>query len=125
MEKIKRKSLLYKSGVEYADYSLNHVLGCSHGCKYPCYAFMMKKRTGQVSSYEDWCQPRLVENALELIKKDLIKHRGNIRNVEFCFATDPFMYLQPEIHSMTIQLIEAINKQNIPCSILTKFGIPQ
>jgi len=46
MDTIKRKSLLYKSQVEYADYSLNHVLGCSHGCKYPCYAFMLKKRAG-------------------------------------------------------------------------------
>ena len=35
MQKIKRKTLLYKSGVEYADYCLNHVEGCSHGCKFP------------------------------------------------------------------------------------------
>ena len=33
-----RKSLIYKTAVEYGDYTLNHVTGCSHGCKYPCYA---------------------------------------------------------------------------------------
>ena len=25
-----RKSLLYKTGVEYGDYTINHVQGCSH-----------------------------------------------------------------------------------------------
>jgi hypothetical protein len=43
---IQRKSLLYKTGVEYGDYTINHVQGCSHGCKYPCYAFLMSKRFG-------------------------------------------------------------------------------
>ena len=31
---IKRKSMLYVTGVEYGDYTMNHVLGCSHGCIY-------------------------------------------------------------------------------------------
>ena len=38
-----RKTLLYKTGVEYGDYTINHIQGCSHGCLYPCYAFMMAK----------------------------------------------------------------------------------
>ena len=46
MKKIKRKTMLYKTGVEYGDYTINHVLGCSHGCNYPCYAFLMAKRFG-------------------------------------------------------------------------------
>lgn len=28
---MERKSLLYKTGVEYGDYTINHVQGCSHG----------------------------------------------------------------------------------------------
>ena len=36
MNELFRKSLIYKTGVEYGDYTLNHVLGCSHGCNYPC-----------------------------------------------------------------------------------------
>ena len=39
---IERKTMLYKTGVEYGDYTMNHIQGCAHGCKYPCYAFMMK-----------------------------------------------------------------------------------
>ena len=40
---IQRKTMLYETGVEYGDYTMNHVLGCSHGCKFPCYAFLQKK----------------------------------------------------------------------------------
>ena len=54
---IERKSMLYQTGVEYGDFTMNHVLGCSHGCKYPCYAFLLKKRFGQVKTYEEWCRP--------------------------------------------------------------------
>ena len=49
-----RKSLIYKTGVEYGDYTLNHIQVFSHGCKYPCYAYMMAKRFGKVKSYEEW-----------------------------------------------------------------------
>src|SRR5574344_1031586 len=55
MLKIKRKSLLYKTKVEYGDFTVNHVLGCSHGCLFPCYAFNMAKRFGHVKTYKEWC----------------------------------------------------------------------
>lgn len=67
MKYMERKSLIYKSGVEYADHTINHVLGCSHGCKYPCYAFLLAKRFGKVMTYESWCYPILVSNAEELL----------------------------------------------------------
>ena len=53
MKTITRKSMLYQTGVEYGDYTMNHVQGCAHGCKYPCYAFLMKKRFGQIKTYEE------------------------------------------------------------------------
>lgn len=43
MKTIERKTMLYKTGVEYGDYTINHVQGCAHGCKFPCYAMMMAK----------------------------------------------------------------------------------
>ena len=64
---IERKTMLYKTGVEYGDYTMNHIQGCAHGCKYPCYAFMMKKRFGQIKTYEEWLEPYLVSNTLELL----------------------------------------------------------
>ena len=69
---IRRKTLIYKTDVEYGDYTINHVLGCSHGCM-SCYAYLMKKRFGNVKSYEDWCEPALVENTLELLDEEIPK----------------------------------------------------
>ena len=89
---MERKSLLYKTGVEYGDYTINHVLGCSHGCLYPCYAFMMARRFGKVKTYEQWCKPVIVNNAIELLEKELPKLKNKIETVHLCFTTDPFMY---------------------------------
>lgn len=78
MKTIDRKAMLYKSKVEYMSgegvYAMNHVLGCSHGCKYPCYAYLAAKRVGQVESYEQWREPKPVENALELLERELEDH---------------------------------------------------
>ena len=43
MKSMTRKTMLYKTGVEYGDYTMNHAFGCAHGCKYPCYAFLQKR----------------------------------------------------------------------------------
>ncbi len=124
MKTIKRKSLLYKSEVEYADYCLNHVEGCSHGCKYPCYAYMMKKRCGIVKTYENWCQPKIVSNALELLEKEIPRYKDRIKYVHLCFSTDPFMYRQDEVCSLSLKIIEKLNANNIRCTALTKGILP-
>lgn len=48
---MERKSMLYRTEVEYGDFAMNHVLGCAHGCKYPCYAFLGKKRWRKIKDY--------------------------------------------------------------------------
>ncbi|MBW2990095.1 radical SAM protein [Candidatus Woesearchaeota archaeon] len=122
---MKRKSLLYKSGVEYADFCLNHVEGCAHGCKFPCYAFNMAKRFGKVKSYSDWIKPKLVENALELLEQEIPKYKDQIESVHLCFMTDPFMYKHKEVEDMTLKIIERLNKDNIRCTVLTKGVYPK
>ncbi len=117
--------MLYRTGVEYGDYTMNHVLGCAHGCTYPCYAYMMKKRFGQVRSYEEWCNPVLVENTLELLDKELPRLKHNIKSVHLCFSTDPFMYEYPQIRDMSIASIQRINEEGIPCTVLTKGVLPK
>lgn len=124
MKTIRRKTLLYKTGVEYGDYSLNHVLGCAHGCKYPCYAYGIAKRFKLVSGYDDWCKPRLVENAVELLKQELPRLKGKIRQVHMCFATDPFMRGYPEVTEMTMELLWVLEDNWIPVSFLTKGILP-
>ena len=44
MKSIERTSMVCKMKVECGGYTMNHTLGCSYGCKCPCYAMMMAKR---------------------------------------------------------------------------------
>ncbi len=125
MEKITRKSLLYKSSVEYADYCINHVEGCSHGCRFPCYAMMMKKRCGLIKDYNDWIKPKIVGNALELLDQEIPKLKGKIKVVHLCFTTDPFMYKKKEVRNLTLKIIEKLNKNGIKCTVLTKGIYPR
>jgi DNA repair photolyase len=121
---IERKSMLYKTGVEYGDYTLNHVQGCSHGCKYPCYAFLMAKRFGKVKSYEEWIEPAIVSNTLDLLDREIPKLKDKIESVQLCFTTDPFMYAYQEIEEMSLAAIKKLNHAGISCSILTKGVLP-
>ena len=125
MKMIRRKTLLYKSGVEYADYCINHAEGCSHGCRCPCYAMMMKKRCGVIKDYNDWIKPKIVSNALELLDKELPRLKNKIKVVHLSFTTDPFMYKQKEISDLTLKIIERLSEDNIRCTVLTKGILPK
>ena len=124
METITRKSLLYKTNVEYGDYTINHVVGCSHGCLYPCYAMLMAKRFGTVSDYKGWVKPKLVSNALDILEREAPKLKHKIKFVQLCFTTDPFMYKYPEISEMSYKIIQLLNSYDIKCTALTKGLLP-
>lgn len=122
---ITRKSMLYVTGVEYGDYTMNHVQGCAHGCRYPCYAFLMKKRFGQIKDYDNWIEPYLVSNTLDLLDVEIPKLKDKITSVQLCFSTDPFMYQYDEICEMSIEAIKKLNASGIKCIILTKGVLPE
>lgn len=124
MKTITRKSLLYQTGVEYGDYTMNHIQGCAHGCRYPCYAFLMKKRFGQIEDYDTWLEPLLVSNTLELLDREIPKLRDKIQSVQLCFTTDPFMHGYPEVSAMSIAAIRRLNEAGIKCTTLTKGLLP-
>lgn len=127
----RRKSLLYKTKVEYGDWTINHIIGCMHGCHFPCYAMMMAKKFGWVKDYNDWRKPRLAINAIELLEKEIPKYKDEIKHfVHLCFMSDPFMYdfekkdLIPEIKEMTLKIIEKLNMSGIKVTTLTKGFYP-
>lgn len=124
MKTITRKTMLYQTGVEYGDYTMNHVQGCAHGCKFPCYAFLMKKRFGQIKDYEEWLEPCLVSNTLELLDREIPRLRDKIQSVQLCFTTDPFMNEYPEVGAMSIAAIRKLNNAGIRCTTLTKGILP-
>ena len=125
ISKINRKTLLYKSGVEYADFGLNHVEGCSHGCKYPCYAMMMKKRCGIIKNYKEWITPKIVNNALELLEKEIPRLKNQIEYVYMCFSTDPFMYKYKEVSDLSLKIIKRLNEDNIKVVTVSKGIYPK
>ena len=125
MQTVNRKTMLYKTGVEYGDYTMNHVQGCTHGCNYPCYAFLMAKRFGKVHTYQDWIKPYLVENTLELLDAEIPKLKEKIKSVHLCFTTDPFMYGHREIEEMSISAIGKLNIAGIKCTVLSKGILPE
>lgn len=122
METITRKSLLYKSGLGF--YAINHVQGCVHGCHYPCYAWMMAQSHGRVESWDEWCRPKLVINAYEILKKELTRMKNKPESIHLCLSTDPFMTGYPEISAMSLKIIRLMNLFNIGCSILSKGILP-
>lgn len=124
MDTIMRKTMLYKTGVEYGDYTMNHVLGCSHGCLYPCYAFLMAKRFGKAATYEEWCKPKLVSNTLEILDRKIPRLKSKIESVQLCFTTDPFMYGYDEVGVMSLAAIKKLNEAGIRCTVLTKGLLP-
>jgi DNA repair photolyase len=119
---IERKSLLYRSGLGF--HGVNHVQGCSHGCRYPCHAFMIFSRHGRVRDYAEWCQPRLVTNALQLLDRELTKKRQLPDCVHLCLSTDPFMVGYADVQAMSLAIIERLNVAGIACSVLTKGNLP-
>ena len=121
---IERKSLLYKTGVEYGDYTLNHIQGCSHGCLYPCYAFLLAKRFGKAKTHEEWIEPKLVANVFEILEKEIPKLKSKIDSVHLCFTTDPFMYGYDEICETSLKIISTLNDAGIRCTALTKGLLP-
>ena len=121
---MERKTLIYKTGVEYGDYTLNHVQGCSHGCRYPCYAYMLAKRFGKVKTYEKWITPEIAENAMEILDKEIPKFKDKIKILHLCFTTDPFMYGHKDICDLSIEILKNANNAEIRCSVLTKGILP-
>lgn len=130
LESIERRSLVNRSRVEYGTWGVNHVQGCSHGCLY-CYACSEAKAHGRVRSYEEWCKPKVVANAVEQIRRELARKRTPIDRVHLCFATDPFMWdsatgsAYSEIADMTLEIMKSLNNQGIPVTLLTKGIYPK
>jgi len=128
---IRRKSLLYKTKVEYGDWTINHIVGCMHGCRFPCYAMMMAKRFGWIKTDDEWRRPKIAKNAMELLEQEIQKYKNEIDHfVHLCFMTDPFMYdfeekaLVPEVKELTLKIIERLNKEGIKVNTLTKGFYP-
>jgi DNA repair photolyase len=85
---------------------------------------IMAKRFGKVKSYEDWIQPKIVKNAINLLEKEIPKNKDEIKFVHLCFTTDPFMYKKKEVSDLSLKIISFLNEKDIKCTALTKGALP-
>jgi len=74
----------------------------------------------QVQTFEDWCSPKIVANAEELLANELARMKKKPDSVHLCLSTDPFMYGVHEVTEKSLKLIKVINSYGITCSLLTK-----
>ena len=125
MEKITRRTLLYRGCFKSTDFCLNHVEGCSHGCKYPCYAYLIKKKHGAIKDYADWIKPKLVGNALDLLDAEMARIGNRLGRAYMCFATDLFMYGNMEVADQSLRIMARLNKAVVPVTALTKGVYPR
>lgn len=102
---------------------MNHVQGCVHGCKDPCYAYLMARHHGRARDEADWRHPRLVEHAMELLERQLSRTCDRIEVVHLCLTTDPFMVGYPAVASLSLAIIERLNAHGVRAAVLTQ-GIP-
>ena len=86
---------------------------------------MMAKRFGKIKTYEEWTEPALVVNAIEIIKKEIPKLKDKIEILHLCFTTDPFMCGYQEVCDMSYDILKLLNENGIKCSVLTKGLLPE
>jgi len=81
---------------------------------------MMKKRCGVIKTYQEWIQPKIVENTLELLDAELPRLKRKIKQVFLCFATDPFMFKVSEVEELTLKILKRLNQDNIKSILISK-----
>lgn len=100
MRYVRRKTLINRSLVEWADFNCNHYVGCAHNCHY-CYSRKISR-----SSRHSWERPSVVENALELAVKHIVKVPPGAR-IMVSSMTDPYQPIE-EKEKLTRSLLPVL-----------------
>ena len=111
VNEINVKSVMTKSNLPVADYSVNPYVGCSHACKY-CYASFMKRFTNHP---EPW------GSFLDVKHWPVIANPSRYRGKEAFIGsvTDPYQPAE-EKYGRTRALLEQLQGSGISVSIATK-----
>lgn len=111
IKEIEVKSVMTKSNLPVADYSVNPYVGCAHGCKY-CYASFMKRFTNHP---EPWGSFVDIKNWQEL--KNTKKYAG--KEAFIGSVTDPYQPCE-EKYQRTRMLLEQLQESGVSISIATR-----
>jgi len=86
---------------------------------------LLAKRYGRIRDYDDWCKPRIVENALDILDEEIPVLKHKIKSVHLCFTTDPFMKDYGKVAELSLKIIYKLNKAGIRVTTLTKGIYPE
>jgi len=111
IQEIDVKSVMTKSNLPVADYSVNPYVGCAHGCKY-CYASFMKRFTNHP---EPWGSFVDVKYWPEIRKPE--KYAG--KEAFIGSVTDPYQPCEAK-YRRTRAFLEQLQGSGISVSIATK-----
>lgn len=111
LKEIQVKSVMTKSNLPVADYSVNPYVGCSHGCKY-CYASFMKRFTNHPEPWGDFIDVKYWPEI-----KNPQKYAG--KEAFIGSVTDPYQPCE-ERYGRTRALLEQLQGSGISISIATR-----
>lgn len=111
VKKVTVRSILTKSNLPVADYSVNPYIGCAHACRY-CYASFMKRFT---EHSEEWGSFVDVKYWPEIRKPG--KYEG--KEIFIGSVTDPYQPAE-EVYGRTRNFLEEMKGSGCKISIATK-----
>ncbi|MCW4053549.1 MAG: radical SAM protein [Candidatus Bathyarchaeota archaeon] len=112
VKEIYAKTILSKSKV--SDYTINHYVGCEHGCTY-CYARFMKRFTGHREKWGSFVDVKI--NAARLLQHEIEKKRSG--RVWISGVCDPYQPIEKR-YELTRRCLEILSKHRWPVTIQTK-----
>ena len=111
IREIEVKSVMTKSNLPVADYSVNPYVGCEHACKY-CYASFMKRFTNHPEPWGEFIDVKYWQEI-----KNPVKYAG--KEAFLGSVTDCYQPCE-EKHMRTRALLEQLGGSGISISIATK-----
>ncbi len=111
VKEVEVKSVLTKSNLPVADYSVNPYTGCAHGCKY-CYASFMKRFTNHPEPWGSFVDVKYWPDI-----KNLKRYAG--KELFIGSVCDPYQPLE-ETYRRTRSFLEQMQGSDCTVSIATK-----
>ncbi|RLE53839.1 MAG: radical SAM protein [Candidatus Methanomethylicota archaeon] len=108
------KSILSRSKIYGADYSINPYFGCLHGCTY-CYARYMLRKLPSNLMWGEFVHAKI--NAPTVLLKEL--RRSKRGRVLLSSVTDPYQLVEAK-YMLTRRILTILSSKDYPLIILTK-----
>jgi len=117
VEEIKCKTILNKTKMGFAEYTLNAYLGCVFGCSY-CYVPVMRARRGQIdeTQWGRWVQAKV--NAPDVLRRQMLNVDSDAR-IAIGTATDSWQPIEKK-YEISRRILKELSYYPNPVHVLTR-----